>query len=167
MARDATAHIGHISLRRLACSAASFRQVTTETPVRPGSLPSDLDFSVSVRSQAKRKDHIKVELSVVLHSNIEVGQPYDVDVTYWGDFQLGSLPEGLTPKLFAEQNAVAILFPYVREAITSFTGRGTAGPVLVPPINIVSLLTQARALDRENELPTPDKDSRTTVDTSS
>lgn len=53
---------------------------------------------------------------------------------------MGGLPDGLTPDLFARQNAVAIMFPYVREAISSLTGKGSAGSVFIPPINVVALV---------------------------
>lgn len=144
---------GHIALREIACSAASFRQVDSELPAQHVALPSDVSFklSVNVHPWKEMDGRIKVELRVILESNVESGQPYDVDVTYWGDFQLGDLPDGLTPDLFARQNAIAIMLPYVREAISSLTGRGSAGSFFMPPINVVALVARAG----EEELPPP------------
>lgn len=144
---------GHIALREIACSAASFRQIDNGLSAQHVALPSDISIKllVNVRPSKETDDRVKVELRVILESNAEAGQLYDVDVTYWGDFQLGDLPDGLTPDRFARQNAIAIMFPYVREAISSLTGRGSAGPVFLPPINIVALVGHAS----EKALPPP------------
>lgn len=37
-------------------------------------------------------------------------------------------------------NAVAILFPYVRSLISDLTSKGSDDPIILPPINVNSML---------------------------
>lgn len=48
---------------------------------------------------------------------------------------------------FIRENAVAILFPYAREVVSTMTGRGPHGSFHLNPINVVALLAEARISD--------------------
>lgn len=69
---------GHIALREIACSAASFRQIDSELPAQHLAPPSavNIKLSVNVRPWKETDGRIKVELRVILESNAEAGQPY-------------------------------------------------------------------------------------------
>ncbi len=41
---------------------------------------------------------------------------------------------------FAEINAVAILFPYLRAMITTYSANANVMPLILPPINVVKML---------------------------
>lgn len=57
------------------------------------------------------------------------------EATSVGVFQLLSGHQGLI-----ERNAIAIMFPYLRSYISTLTTQPGMAPVVLPPINILSLL---------------------------
>lgn len=147
-------YTGHILLQGVSLVRATFSQALFRTG--DGSerleIPADLDFSfsVSLRYNDREEGRVTVDLAVRAEHDEEVGQPYDVEVVYRGRFELRNLPEGLSKKQVAERNAAAILFPYVRETVSSLTAKGTAGPLTLPPINVVAMLEQGEKKERES-----------------
>lgn len=136
---------GHIRLLGLSCSKASFEQVLLpgkDNPIQR--LPPDLSFqfSVGLRCGGEEGQPVFAELSVEVEPDEDVGQPYRVAVTYFGEFQLGNLPKGLSREGFMRNNAAAILFPYVRAAVADLTNRGGLGPLILPPLNVAALLSK-------------------------
>jgi len=55
-------------------------------------------------------------------------------------FRVDENAENMDITDFAKTNAPAIVFPYIREAISSIIGRTMLPPLYLPPINIVNLL---------------------------
>jgi preprotein translocase subunit SecB len=141
---DSRVSVGHIKIRRLACMSASFRQAIGG--VASPRLPADvgLNFTIQLELHDVSDDRVTAELRLVLTHDSEAGQPYDAEVSYRAEFELGGLPDSLTPRVFAERNAPAIIFPYVREAVTAMTSRGAAGPVFIPPTNLSRLVESVR-----------------------
>lgn len=140
----AKSYTGHIRLRRLGCIRAVFEQpVPVSDPAFPeGRISADLEYPFKVGLKATESDEgtVRVELAFRASRDREAGQPYSLEVVYLGEFELSNVPEGLSRDAFARQNAAAILFPYLREAVSSVTARGTYGPLFVPPINVVAML---------------------------
>lgn len=80
-----------------------------------------------------------VWLTLVLHPSREI--PEQVRVAFVGDFFI-AVDEPATPlKEFVMRDAPAILFPYVREAVTSLTSRGISEPYVASPLDIGETLT--------------------------
>ena len=67
-------------------------------------------------------------------------RPETVRVMMLGLFtRVGEVPSVEVLK-FVQTHAPAIMMPYVREAVSSLTGRGYYGPVNLPPINVAALM---------------------------
>jgi preprotein translocase subunit SecB len=67
-------------------------------------------------------------------------RPDEARVTYLGRFEIGKDVATIKLKQFAHKNAAAILFPYIRRAISHLTGEGPFGRIDLDPINIVRLM---------------------------
>lgn len=66
--------------------------------------------------------------------------PFSMRVRIIGLFEVES---ELTEKEkidFAEKNAIAILFPYIRSLISVYTSNANIGTTILPPINVVKYL---------------------------
>jgi preprotein translocase subunit SecB len=64
---------------------------------------------------------------------------FRLEVSVTGLFE--EMPESaLTIQQFAEVQAAALLFPYLREAVTTITSKSPVGPIILPPINVPALL---------------------------
>ena len=134
---------GHIRLKGLVCEKAAFEQILFPSDAsKVERLRPDLryEFAVQLQVTEREEEGVSVELAIRVEADENVPQPYNVEVRYRGDFSFGELPEGLSRVSFARTNAAAILFPYVRETISSLTSRGSAGPLILPPVNVVALL---------------------------
>jgi preprotein translocase subunit SecB len=66
--------------------------------------------------------------------------PERVVVGVVGEFQLELGVPSLSLQSFVQTAAPAILFPYVRETISSLTGRGPHGSYYLPSINVVRMM---------------------------
>lgn len=93
----------------------------------------------------------KVENKFRLELGIRIGdrdhKDYDffVKATIFGDFELDK--QFQTGELIP--SALSILFPYLRSVITDLTSKGDKKPIILPPINVYDLLSEA-ILDNEN-----------------
>lgn len=44
-------------------------------------------------------------------------------------------------EIYAEVNAVAILFPYIRALVSNFTANANVAPLILPTVNVMKMLT--------------------------
>ena len=75
----------------------------------------------------------------------EESKLFKLEVSVFGLFE--EMPNSpLTIRQFAEIQAPALLFPYLREAVTTITSKSPIGPVILPPINVSALLKTGDAV---------------------
>lgn len=81
-----------------------------------------------------------VTLDVSIFENAEKNNfPFSLEINLTGVFELDNIY--MEDRVsFAEVNAVAILFPYVRAIVSTFTANANVPPLILPPINVVSLI---------------------------
>lgn len=65
--------------------------------------------------------------------------PFSMNVSITGHFELNEISMEKR-EVFAEVNAVAILFPYIRSLISTFTANVNVAPLILPAINVVKLI---------------------------
>lgn len=71
------------------------------------------------------------------HNDEEV---FRLQCKHIGKFSVDTDNENMELQTFIENNSVAIMFPYIREHITSVTQKAGIQPIVLPPINIRALL---------------------------
>lgn len=144
--------VGHILLEHLFCKHSKFEQLQMPTgSPQPQILSGSFPLKISIRCFTRSEELVDVELSVEIAP--EEGPstlPYRVETTFVGRFRIRHLPGNLTLDLFARRNGAAILFPYVREAVSSMTMKGSFGPIQLPPVNIVAMLEHGEQANAEN-----------------
>lgn len=92
-------------------------------------------------------DEYKVVLSIEIKSNNE---SFELQVTVVGIFEIKS--DNVSYELknsVISKNTVAILFPYLRSQITLLTAQPDLSPIVLPAININTLLDNMEVLDTE------------------
>ncbi len=86
------------------------------------------------------KDKAKVTLDVSVFKEPEKNNyPFYFFVRISGFFELQNI-ETEDSLSIMEKNTIAILFPYVRALISSFTANANVNPLILPPINVVKLI---------------------------
>ena len=99
--------------------------------------PSDIDPSMQMEVNITGLSHTSFSAKIVLH--IECEDFYKLNLSTTGIF---SIESGITEEnLFYQDNAVAIMFPYLRSQITLLTTQPNMKPIVLPPINIHAMLS--------------------------
>ena len=118
----------------------------SDNPAKAGfSVLSDLAADIHIESSldaSKRICRSLVRLS--LEPSAAQREEFQViSATVEGQFSVvGGAEPSVNIEVFANHQAPAILMPFLREAIASATARSRLGQVLVPPINVVAVISE-------------------------
>lgn len=92
-----------------------------------------LDINKSIEYIGK---NMNVTLIVKLFDNIGKEAPFKMLVQVKGIFEL----ENNIEKIDYEPNAIAILYPYIRAIVSTYTATANVTPLILPAINVNKLL---------------------------
>lgn len=95
-----------------------------------------IDYKFSFGFEESGEDDVVVHLNVLGQKNDE----YKFQVSASGYFTVVS---GNDKGLLMRQNAVAIIFPYIRSQISLLTAQPEVTPVVLPPFNIAQMVEDA------------------------
>jgi preprotein translocase subunit SecB len=84
------------------------------------------------------KNEMIVTLMVDLFSRTEKKYPFKMNVEVKGFFQIENNDENIN----FEPNAIAILYPYVRAIVSTYTSNANVMPLILPPVNVNKLLEE-------------------------
>jgi len=87
--------------------------------------------------EAKTRFEVLVQISI----GPTKARPEDVKLVACAIFSVVGDAQSVALSDFVRLHGPAILFPYVREAISSLTGRSFFGPMYVAPLNIVKIMS--------------------------
>lgn len=79
---------------------------------------------------------------------------YNFVVRVSGYFQISETVEDST--ILIQQNAIAIVFPYIRSQISLLTAQPEVDPVILPPMNIAQMVKESIENQRKAESPITD-----------
>lgn len=98
-----------------------------------------LDFDFDAQSDfSKDNKKMEVELRTNIFERAEANNyPFEMSVCIKGTFYLEIGDEKLQN---FEANAIAILFPYIRAIVSTYTANANIVPVILPPMNINAYL---------------------------
>lgn len=100
-----------------------------------------VELKVDIQSSITKDDNnMEVNLKVDLFKDISDKKlfPFTMTVTITGMFQIENNTENIT----FDANAVAILYPYVRAIISSYTANANINPVILPTLNVAKAMNQ-------------------------
>lgn len=110
----------------------------------------ELDFDIDSAVDFVNEKEFVLGLQLEVFRDAEKNNyPFSFKIEIIGMFEIEAVNEKEKMN-FAEQNAVAILFPYARALITTFTSAANVQPVILPPINVVKYLSDKRAHQSED-----------------
>lgn len=112
-------------------------------------FPDELSVSFDIEMHwSKQSDHTcAVELIFNLDLLNGEKEVLTLESTFVGLFSIEDEAENMDIEYFIENHAPGIMFPYIREHITTITQKAGVKPVLLPPINLVALLKQSAKTD--------------------
>lgn len=112
--------------------------------------PLNPQFAYSVESDPDDLSQASVTLSFSIGDPQLVNNSIYVSVSIMGLFELSNVEseDRDTIMLFYRQNALAILFPYLRGIVSDITSKGSEAPLILPTLNIMALIEE---LDRSQD----------------
>lgn len=109
-----------------------------------------MDFDFDSRVEFSEENKFVLYLSVDVFKDAEENNyPFEFKAELIGFFELDGVEEE-KKQVYAEQNAVAILFPYLRALITTYTGLANVQPLVLPPINVVKYIENKKLKTKNN-----------------
>lgn len=102
--------------------------------------PVDIDFDINSEVNFVNESEFFLALEVELFRDAEKNNyPFNFKVEIIGSFEI-DCDDDKQKNILSEQNSVAILFPYVRALISTYTSASNVLPIILPPINVVKYL---------------------------
>lgn len=97
-----------------------------------------IEFSIT-KSVNKIDNKMEVSLNTKVFENAkENNYPFEMEVQVTGFFEI----EGNVKNINFEPNAVAILYPYIRAIVSTYTANANVNALILPPINVNSLFSE-------------------------
>lgn len=94
-----------------------------------------IDLKIKPIIDIKDKN-MNITLQIVIFENAEQNnKPFEMKVNLTGYF----ITEGCNPETF-KANAIAILYPYVRAIVSTYTANANITPLILPTINVNKLV---------------------------
>lgn len=98
----------------------------------------DLDFNINKKIK-KNNDSMEVELTTKIFSEaIKNNFPFEMEIVITGFFSIQNNEDNIN----FEPNAIAILYPYVRAIVSTYTASANINPLILPAININKLMEE-------------------------
>ena len=101
------------------------------------SVPLKVDFKKNT-NQMDNKYFVTISVSI-FDESLPADSPFYLSVSLTGEFQFTDNTL-IDKEIMIDMNAVAILFPYLRSAITNITSTANIPPLILPTVNITKLL---------------------------
>lgn len=100
-----------------------------------------IDFNVNREIKYDNENNTAlVTLDVNVFENASSNNyPFYFYLRITGFFEADSL-KSTTDRNLIETNSIAILFPYVRALISTYTANANVNPLILPPINVLKLI---------------------------
>lgn len=117
-------------------------QFKREPTINSNQLDIGFESNVSI-SEDKQKLVYELGCNVSDKNNV-----FTLHCSMIGVFTVSSGSKNMELEKFAENNAPAIMMPYIRELVTTTTIRAGLNPITFPPINIISIFR-----DKKKQVP--------------
>ncbi len=76
--------------------------------------------------------------------------PFSMNISITGIFEIDD-NNAKDKENFAEVNSIAILFPYLRSIVSTYTANANVHPLILPPINVVRMIQGDKESDSSKE----------------
>lgn len=118
-----------IALRGIRAEELSFKQNNVKLP-KDTKLDLKPSFSRRIRRTPENEKLYFVTLEVKIESSEACPKPFDLKVSLTGIFE-ASLTDDMSRRAFHAQS-VAVLYPYLRSAVTNLTAASLVSPLVLP-----------------------------------
>lgn len=105
--------------------------------------PVNLDFDIDKEVEYISEKEMQIRLIVHLFKDTEKDYPFKMKVAIKGFFEIENNNENIN----FEPNAIAILYPYIRSIVSTYTSNANVMPLILPVINVNKMLQDKERRD--------------------
>ena len=110
----------------------------------------EIDFDIESSCNLTNNEFI-LELDLKIYTDAKKNNyPFSMRVKVVGLFEVTAEKDEIIKKEFSERNSIAILFPYVRALVTTFTSNANVSPLILPPINVIKYMEEKNEKKKKN-----------------
>lgn len=110
---------------------------------RNHNVPSDSKIDLKVQASNNIIDNkATVEITSILRLVHEAKDVLSLESRFVGLFSVIDGDENMGIEEYIQNNSPALMFPYIREHISTITGKAGIKPILLPPVNLLSILNK-------------------------
>lgn len=107
----------------------------------------NLKFNINNITEAnKERNKMKITLIINIFEGLE-DAPFSMNVEISGFFELAG-EDDITRY---EANAIAIMYPYLRAIVSTYTASANVSPVILPAINVNAMLKRKKEEENKEE----------------
>ena len=107
-------------------------QLTQNEEFKSNGEPINVEFEMKHTTKIEKNDmFIEIKLNVFKNAE-KKNYPFEIKVTLEGHFRV----EGNDIEAF-EMNGIALLYPYIRAIISTYTSNSNMPTLILPPINVI------------------------------
>lgn len=111
-------------------------------PSKKVRISYDIDSNILNLDDTKAE----VKLFVNIFKDVEEdNKPFEFELEITGVFAV----ENVNDKLLLEQNTIAILYPFARALISTYTANANVPPLILPPINVIKYIESKKNKSKE------------------
>lgn len=110
----------------------------------PKDVEIQINFNINQIKNENQKD-FNVELTTNLNCTKEKKCVANLECTFVGIFEYINGHENMDMDDFVKYNAPALMFPYIREHVSTTTQKAGMTPIYLAPINVVALINTTKA----------------------
>ena len=119
------------------------RNQNLDNSIKEWNLTFDVKNETKINSQ---KNKMKINLSVEVFKEVK-NAPFIIEVEIAGVFSIN----GDDDILKFEANAIAIMYPYLRAIVSTYTSAANVVPVILPAINVNAMLKRKKEENNNKE----------------
>lgn len=106
-------------------------------------IPEDLSIDLEFQSSNSIEDNnATVEVFTNFKLVDDTQEFLTLDLKFVGFFSTIKGEENMNIEKFIKDNSLALMYPYIREHITSTTSKSGIKPVILPPINLRAIINE-------------------------
>ena len=143
-----------IAIGQIFLEEATFFHRPDSLGLPPSTKPEVGDLRVSMQAGVPPNERAGI-LRVSVATRDDATLLYRFSVTMVGLFEQRPGEETMPIREFIQGPAISMLFPFIREAVASLTGRGRFGPVWLNPFNAQEASKGFKAAEPPQERPKP------------
>ncbi len=118
------------------------RNENTDNNIKEWNLTFDVNNKTEIN---KENNKMRITLKLEIFKDID-NAPFIMEIEVMGIFSL----EGESDIKKYEANAIAIMYPYLRAIVSTYTASANVAPVILPAINVNAMLRRKNEENKEN-----------------